>query len=47
MAGLWVGPVLAIMFNFVFYFTLILKTDWQQIADEVQEKKKQKALELQ
>jgi hypothetical protein len=37
MAGLWTGPVLAILFNFGFYFSLILKTDWQQIADEVQE----------
>jgi hypothetical protein len=47
MAGLWVGPCLAILFNFGFYFLLILKTDWQQIADEVLEKKKKKAMELQ
>ena len=47
MAGLWVGPCLAILFNFGFYFSLILKTDWQYIADEVLEKKKKKAMELQ
>lgn len=33
MAGLWVGPVIAIAFNFFFYFSLVLKTDWQLIAD--------------
>jgi Na+-driven multidrug efflux pump len=33
MAGLWLGPVFAISFNFCFYFSLIIRTDWQQIAD--------------
>lgn len=28
MAGLWLGPVFAIAFNFLFYFSLVLRTDW-------------------
>jgi multidrug resistance protein, MATE family len=34
MAGLWLGPVVAIIFNFGFYFSLVIRTDWQEIANQ-------------
>lgn len=32
-AGLWLGPTTAIVFNFFFYFALVMRTDWQLVAD--------------
>ncbi|CDW84612.1 na+-driven multidrug efflux pump [Stylonychia lemnae] len=37
--GLWIGPSVAIIFNFIFYYVLILRTDWQKVCDEVQERR--------
>jgi multidrug resistance protein, MATE family len=33
--GLWLGPTLALLFNFCYYFLTIKRTDWQKIAEEV------------
>lgn len=33
-AGLWMGPSLAIAFNFCFYYAIVVKTDWQKVADD-------------
>ena len=30
--GLWTGPTVAIIFNFIFYYVIIIKTDWTLIA---------------
>jgi MATE family multidrug resistance protein len=32
--GLWLGPALAISFNFCFYFALVTRSNWEQIAEE-------------
>ena len=32
--GLWLGPSIAILFNFCYYFLMITRTDWQKVADE-------------
>ncbi len=44
--GLWTGPSFAIFFNFIFYYFIIIKSDWYKIAIEAanrrnQEKKNQ------
>jgi MATE family multidrug resistance protein len=39
MNGLWFGPTLAIIFNFTFYYIFILKTDWNQIVKEANERR--------
>ena len=38
--GLWVGPTLAIAFNFCFYYGMVLRTDWQLVADQAQERRR-------
>jgi len=38
--GLWVGPTVAIIFNFIFYYLIIMKLDWQKICDDVKERSK-------
>ena len=37
--GLWLGPTLAIAFNFFFYYGTVIRADWQAIADGVQERR--------
>ncbi|TNV79517.1 hypothetical protein FGO68_gene531 [Halteria grandinella] len=37
--GLWLGPTTAIAFNFCFYFTIVMRTDWQTVADAVAERR--------
>jgi Na+-driven multidrug efflux pump len=37
--GLWLGPTTAIAFNFCFYFTIVIKTDWQAVSDAVAERR--------
>ena len=37
--GLWYGPTLAIVFNFSFYYMMVLKTNWNKIAEEVRLRK--------
>lgn len=32
--GLWIGPTVAIAFNFSFYYLMVLRTDWQKVADD-------------
>lgn len=32
--GLWWGPNVAIIFNFIFYYVIILRQDWHKIARE-------------
>ncbi len=34
--GLWVGPSVAILFNSVFYYVIIIKADWEAIAAEAE-----------
>lgn len=42
--GLWLGPTLAIIFNFVFYYTLVIRADWEKIAQEAADRRaKEKA----
>ncbi len=43
--GLWLGPSLAILFNFFYYFVMVVRTDWQKVADAAEarrQKEKQK-----
>jgi MATE family multidrug resistance protein len=37
--GLWLGPTIAIIFNFIFYYVLVVKTDWDQIADDAEKRR--------
>ncbi|CDW78027.1 na+-driven multidrug efflux pump [Stylonychia lemnae] len=37
--GLWVGPSLAIIFNFIFYYIIIIKADWFTIALEAEQRR--------
>lgn len=30
--GLWLGPTLAIMFNFIYFYSLVIRTDWDKVA---------------
>ena len=32
--GLWFGPTLAVLLNYLFYSKVIYDTDWQEIADK-------------
>jgi hypothetical protein len=34
MNGLWLGPTVAITFNFTFYMFFILRADWNRIMEE-------------
>eukprot|EP00347_Sterkiella_histriomuscorum_P022093 403331703 len=34
--GLWTGPTVAIVFNFIFYYLIIMKQDWHQIAKDAE-----------
>lgn len=37
--GLWVGPSVAIVFNSVFYYILIIKADWDSIARDAEKRR--------
>ena len=37
--GLWLGPTIAIIFNFCFYYGMIIRSNWQKIADASQERR--------
>jgi len=42
--GLWLGPTIAILFNFCYYFLMVVRTDWQKVADLAQARRqKEKA----
>ena len=32
--GLWYGPSAAIIFNFVLYYFIVLKTNWHDVAEK-------------
>ena len=34
--GLWTGPSVALIFNFIFYYVIIIRTDWTLIAHEAE-----------
>jgi Na+-driven multidrug efflux pump len=34
--GLWLGPSTAIIFNFIFYYMMVIKADWEKIAEEAE-----------
>jgi MATE family multidrug resistance protein len=40
--GLWYGPTVACAFNFAFYYIMLVKTNWQEIADDVRKRKEAK-----
>ena len=43
--GLCLGPTLAIFFNFCYYFLMVVRTNWQKVADLAQARRqKEKAL---
>lgn len=39
--GLWLGPTTAITFNLCFYYGMVVKTNWQKVADTVQSRRNQ------
>ena len=45
MNGLWLGPTVAIIFNFIFYYLFIVKTNWDKVMEDskqAREKEKNK-----
>ena len=32
--GLWTGPTAAIVFNFIFYYVIIVRVNWHKICEE-------------
>lgn len=37
-AGLWIGPTVAIVFNFTFITLFIMKTNWGRVAKEARKR---------
>ena len=39
--GLWIGPNIAIIFNFIFYYVIIMRSDWEKIAKDAAARRNQ------
>lgn len=42
--GLWLGPTLAIFFNFCFYYSMVVFSDWQLVANEAKERREKELI---
>jgi len=41
-AGLWLGPTVAVSFNFIFFYVIIIKSDWSIIVEDAKARRLQR-----
>ena len=37
--GLWNGPTVAIIFNFIFYYLIVVNIDWEAVVVEAEQRR--------